>query len=152
MIRIQRLTIAAWNWSNRVFLKSTPAYAGLRPSRAALIRALSRFSPLSKRSVCFSRKRIKDIWIHQIETIKVKHLHLLFRDKPSKSTRHSIHLRLRNMYYTYLARRKTFFAWLTIQGGLATFVASQYLKPKSQLSALGSAYRLQQQNAAHATH
>ncbi|KAJ3733919.1 hypothetical protein DFJ43DRAFT_1152622 [Lentinula guzmanii] len=51
------------------------------------------------------------------------------------------------MYYTYLARRKTLFAWLAIQGGLATFVTSQYLKPKSQLSALGRVYRLQQQNA-----
>ncbi|KAJ4475765.1 hypothetical protein J3R30DRAFT_3706377 [Lentinula aciculospora] len=54
------------------------------------------------------------------------------------------------MYYTYLARRNTLFAWLAIQGGLATFVASQYLKPKSQLSAFGQAYRLQQQNSAHA--
>ncbi|KAJ3907175.1 hypothetical protein F5879DRAFT_943125, partial [Lentinula edodes] len=34
------------------------------------------------------------------------------------------------MYYTYLARRKTLFAWMTIQGALATFVASQYIKPK----------------------
>ncbi|KAJ3868668.1 hypothetical protein EV359DRAFT_77429 [Lentinula novae-zelandiae] len=51
------------------------------------------------------------------------------------------------MYYTYLARRKTLFAWMTIQGALATFVASQYIKPKSQLSALGQAYRMQ--NATH---
>ncbi|KAE9398322.1 hypothetical protein BT96DRAFT_920867 [Gymnopus androsaceus JB14] len=51
------------------------------------------------------------------------------------------------MYYTYLARRPALFSWIAIEAALATVVASQYMKPRSQLAALSNAYRTAAQPA-----
>jgi len=53
----------------------------------------------------------------------------------------------KNMYYTYLARRPALFGWIAIEAALATVVASQYMKPRSQLAALSNAYRTAAQPA-----